>query len=125
MRSSASPTFGLATVSMSAAVSPKSLTQVTGPAPFGRLPMWVTRWPMSANCSTVSLTPSSRCTKRTATPSRVVDSIFSIFEFPETASSILRVTSSSTLSALMPDQGQMARPTRTGMSGSLRFGIFW
>jgi hypothetical protein len=47
----------------------------------------------------------------------------SIFEFPAIACSILRVTSCSTLSDGMPGQGQIATAMRTGMSGSLRFGM--
>ena len=123
MRTSVGPTLGLATVSISVAVSPKSLTHFTGPAPAGRSEMFVTRFPMSANCSTVSAMSSCRCTSITATPSRVVVSIFLTLEFPAAACSIFRVTSSSTRSAGTPGQGQTASAIRTGMSGSFRFGI--
>ncbi len=41
------------------------------------------------------------------------------------ACSIGRVTSCSTCSAVAPGQGHCAEATRTGMSGSLRFGMWW
>src|SRR5215467_16127447 len=45
--------------------------------------------------------------------------------FCEIFSSILRVTSCSTLSALCPGQGVTTATCLTGMSGSLRLGIAW
>ena len=69
---SVGPTLGLATVSISVAVSPKSLTQLTGPAPAGRPEtIWVTRLPMSWNCSTVFYVV-MQVTSTTATLSWVV-----------------------------------------------------
>jgi hypothetical protein len=55
---SASGIPGLATVSMSDAVSPKSLIHVIGPAPCGRSVTWLSRWPMSWNSWVVFSTAS-------------------------------------------------------------------
>ena len=122
---SISDTGGLATVSISAAVSPKSLIQVIGPAPSGRsFSICLSRWPMSWNSWSVFSMLSSSRTCTTEMLSCVVASTRSTLSLPVAACSILRVTSCSTLSEAIPGQGQIASPTRTGMSGSLRFGMF-
>ena len=120
---STSPTLGLATVSISAAVSPKSLMKLIGPAPSGRSAIESSFILTSSNCLPVSVTLSSSCTYTTASPPRVRDVILSTRAFCAMASSSLRVTSSSTFSAAAPGQGQSATATRTGISGSLRCGM--
>src|SRR5271166_2674024 len=67
---------------------------------------------------------SNNRTSTTDTLSCVVDSTRSTFELPVAACSIFLVTSCSTLSDAIPGHGQIASPTRTGMSGSLRLGMF-
>jgi len=67
---------------------------------------------------------SSNSMVTTQTLLRVMDSILVTLEFSAIFFSSLRVTRSSTFSAAAPGQGQMARATRTGMSGSLRSGMF-
>src|ERR1035441_6544652 len=54
----------------------------------------------------------------------VVDSTRSTLLFPVTACSTFRVTNCSTLSAEIPGHGVIASAMRTGMSGSLRLGMF-
>jgi hypothetical protein len=78
---------------------------------------------MSSNCLPGSVTSFCSSIVTTARPVRVFEVISSIFEFSDIASSTRRLTSSSTFVALAPGQGTMTRAARTGMSGSLRWGI--
>ena len=119
-----SPTLGLATVNISAAVSPKSLMKSIDPAPDGRSEMASSFILTSSNCFPGSAAPSSSSTWTTASPARESEVIFWTEAFCAMASSIRRATSSSTFSAAAPGQAQRATATRTGMSGSLRCGIF-
>ena len=105
-------TLGLATVSISAVVSPKSLMKSIGRAPLGR-PVMVSSFNlMSSNSLAVSLIPSSSSMVTTATPPRVLDSIFLIREL-SIFSSIGRVMYSSIFSALAPGHIAIAAATRT------------
>ena len=108
---------------MSAAVSPKSFLKSIGWASSGRSWMFLIRESMSSRARPRSLASARTVTCTTETPLREVDSIFSTSLFEAIFSSILRVTSCSTFSAGAPGQGVTATATRTGISGSLRFGI--
>ena len=101
-------TFGLATVSMSAAVSPKSLTNWIGPAPGGRSAIVSRRSAMSSHCFAGSVVRSSSAMTTIETEEREVDSMRSTRAFSAIFSSILRVTSCSTRSAGAPGHGQTA-----------------
>ena len=85
--------------------------------------MFLIRESMSSRARPRSLASARTVTCTTETPLREVDSIFSTSLFEAIFSSILRVTSCSTFSAGAPGQGVTATATRTGISGSLRFGI--
>jgi hypothetical protein len=113
---------GLATVSISAEVSPKSFLNWSE-TPSGKPFRFDSLSQMSSNSLAVSATVLSRVMVTTETPARVVDSSFSIFEFSASWRSITRVTRSSTLRAVAPGQDARATAARTGISGSLRFGI--
>ena len=78
---------------------------------------------MSSSSLPVSLTFSSSGIVTTATPERVVDSMRSILEFSASLRSTTRVTRSSTSSAVAPGQLSTAAATRTGIAGSLRWGM--
>src|SRR5271167_4822786 len=67
---------------------------------------------------------SSNLTCTTEILSWVVDSTRSTLLLPVAACSTFRVTNCSTLSAEMPGHGVIASAMRTGISGSLRLGIF-
>jgi len=115
--------LGEATVSMRVAVSPKSLRKVIGPAPSGNPLMEPSFRLMSSSTSPVWAISSRSFTVMTDMPVRVTDSTRSTLSFSATRASMTRVTSSSTFSARTPGQGQSTAATRTGMSGSLRWGI--
>ena len=79
---------------------------------------------MSSNSLPVSIRASSSTSAYTTErPGRFVEVISETRMFCATRSSILRVTSCSTLSALWPGHGVTTATCRTGMSGSLRLGI--
>ncbi len=123
MAISGAETLGLATVSMSAAVSPKSFWKSIGSAPSGRSWMFLSLESMSSRARPRSLASARTVTSTTDTPLREVDSIFSTSALEAIFSSILRVRSCSTFSAGAPGQGVLATATRTGISGSFRLGI--
>jgi hypothetical protein len=106
--SSTASAFGLATVSISVAVSPKSLMNSTGPAPGGRSRMPLSLSAMSSHSLAGSVVRSSSAMITMDTLLREVDSIRSTREFSAIRSSILRVTSCSTRSALAPGHAQTA-----------------
>jgi hypothetical protein len=114
---------GLATVSISAAVEPKSRMKSIGPAPCGRSVIPSRRSLMSSSSLAGSSTSSLRVTQMNATPSRLVEVISFTVTFSAMVSSIRRATSSSTRVASTPGHWQMAIATLTGMSGSLRWGM--
>ena len=120
---STSEARGLTTVSIRVAVSPKSLTKLMGPAPWGRSLIVSSLSLMSSNCLPTSATPFWSRMATTVTLVRVLDVMRSILEFSAIFSSIRRVTSCSIFSALAPGQEQTAIASRTGMSGSLRRGM--
>ena len=78
---------------------------------------------MSSNCLPGSVTSFCSSMMTTDTPVRVLEVILSIFEFSAIFSSTRRVTSCSIFSALAPGQWAITAAARTGMSGSLRWGI--
>src|SRR5262249_28210374 len=108
----------------SADVSPNSLMYCKGPAPSGRSVSASSLTLMSSNSLAVSTRAfSSTSAYTTESPGRVVDVISETRMFWATRSSIFRVTSCSTRSALWPGHGVTTATWRTGMSGSFRFGI--
>ena len=122
---------GLATVSISAAVSPKLLLNWIGPAPWGRDRFRsFSLMAMSLNSLRVSAPASSSWTWTKETPGSDMDLMP---KFPASGgctrvfcairSSTGRVTSCSTFSALTPGHWVTATATRTGMSGSFRLGM--
>ena len=123
MAISASLAGGLATVSISAAVDPKSRMKSIGPAPCGRSEIPSSRSLMSSSSFAGSSTSSLSVTHTKATPSREVEVISFTVTFSAMVSSIRRATSSSTRTASTPGQRQMAMAIFTGMSGSLRCGM--
>ncbi len=106
--SSTASTFGLATVSIKAAVSPKSRMNSTGPAPGGRSRMPFRRRAMSSHSFPGSTVCSSTRMTTMDTLVRDVDSMRSTREFPAMRSSIRLVTSCSMRSALAPGHTAMA-----------------
>jgi hypothetical protein len=78
---------------------------------------------MSSNCLPVSSTSFCSSTITMATLVRVFEVILSILGLPAIVSSTRRVTSCSILSAEAPGQVASTAAARTGMSGSLRWGI--
>ena len=121
---SASSTRGPATVSINAAVSPKSFTKLIGPAPSGRSLIVSSFSLMSSNSFPVSGRPSTSVTNTAVMPVRVLDSTFSTLTFSATFSSSRRVISCSIFSALAPGHGHNTSACRIGISGSLRCGIW-
>ena len=122
---------GLATVNINAAVSPKSLLNLIGPAPDGRLSEFNFKF-MSLNSFLESFTVSESWTCTIEIPGIESDLIpksppsgARILGFCAMVDSIGRVTSCSTCSAVPPGYWVITEATRTGMSGSLRLGICW
>ena len=120
---SAFPGLGEATVSMRVAVSPKSLRKTGGPAPSGRPLSALTFKSRSSRISSVPETSSRSLTRTTDMPALDTDSTRSTLLFSARRCSMGRVTSSSTFSARTPGHEQMTAATRTGISGSFRWGI--
>ena len=124
--------MGLATVSISAAVSPKFLLNWMGPAPRGRLHLVhpfqvdVAEFFLLVLDGVVELNIDQRESGKADRANAEVRRAGGLeMAFCVVACSIGRVTSCSTCSAVAPGHGIAPAATRTGMSGSLRLGMFW
>ena len=115
--------LGLATVSIRAAVSPKSFRYAIGPAPLGRSVIDFSLRSMSSHCLGGSFSSSSSVTKTIERLPCEMDSVRLTRRFSATFCSILRVTCCSILSAVTPFQGVTMAEVRVGNTGSLRLGI--
>ncbi len=128
---STSLALGLAMVSIKAEVSPKSLLNWTGPAPWGsRLFSALSLRLISENCFFGSFTVSSNCTYTNASPGKLMERMPKseaegglINAFCAITCSTGRLTSCSTSCAVAPGHAIEATATRTGILGSLRLGM--